>query len=229
MIRRRAFLAGAALLPSSAARALSGEATVLSGDRFRMGEETYRLADIRAPSPYDLYREHEPFHEPSKAMLRAMLAASPVENPEAALAQNRWGLTPVVARRKEAVQSLQGELVARGAARVWPETDRHDEIDVLLALEEKARRAREGLWGLDFYRVWPALGADDAIGAFHLIEGALVDAADRSGRIYLNFGDDYRTDFTTSADGRRTAAILSLPQARACACVGLWPISTARP
>ncbi len=49
----------------------------------------------------------------------------------------------------------------------------------MLALESSARRARLGIWGHPFYAVI-----------------APVQAARVKGRIYLNFGDDWRTNFT---------------------------------
>ena len=36
------------------------------------------------------------------------------------------------------------------------------------------------------------------IGTFQIIEGTILQAADVRGTIYLNFGEDWRTDFTVS-------------------------------
>jgi hypothetical protein len=36
------------------------------------------------------------------------------------------------------------------------------------------------------------------MGSFQIIEGAVKDTARVRGRVYLNFGEDYRTDFTAS-------------------------------
>jgi len=34
--------------------------------------------------------------------------------------------------------------------------------------------------------------------SFQIVEGRVRDVADRSGRVYLNFGEDWRTDFTAT-------------------------------
>jgi hypothetical protein len=39
---------------------------------------------------------------------------------------------------------------------------------------------------------------NDQLGTFQLIEGQTVDAADVKSNVYLNFGSDWRTDFTIS-------------------------------
>jgi micrococcal nuclease len=41
---------------------------------------------------------------------------------------------------------------------------------------------------------------DDAEDTFQVVEGVVVEAATVRGRIYLNFGRDYRTDFTVVID-----------------------------
>jgi hypothetical protein len=41
-----------------------------------------------------------------------------------------------------------------------------------------------------------AADAGRAVGSFQLIEGRVVEAARRADRWYLNFGEDWRSDFT---------------------------------
>ncbi len=43
----------------------------------------------------------------------------------------------------------------------------------------------------------------DLIGSFQLIEGPVVSADVVRGRAYLNFGKDWRTDFTVSVEPKR--------------------------
>ena len=70
----------------------------------------------------------------------------------------------------------------------------------MLALERDARQAQRGIWALPYYAIRnPYVETlNDQLGTFQLIEGRFVDAADFKGKVYLNFGSDWRTDFTIS-------------------------------
>lgn len=95
---------------------------------------------------------------------------------------------------------VQGEMLRQGYARVYSFADNRSKVDEMLALEREARKAQRGIWALDYYAIRNAdpvaLGRE--LGTFQLVEGRVVDAAKVKGTIYLNFGTDWRTDFTVS-------------------------------
>ena len=93
---------------------------------------------------------------------------------------------------------LQGELLRRGLARVYSFADNRALIAEMLALEAEARAARRGIWRLDWYAVTPQEDAARRIDEFALIEGRVTDVATVRGSGYINFGSDYKTDFTLS-------------------------------
>lgn len=93
---------------------------------------------------------------------------------------------------------LQREMLLRGLARVYTFPDNRAHAAALYAAERAARTARRGIWALDWYRIVRAENADRHIGTFQLVEGTVVSAAIVRGRGYLNFGADWRTDFTVS-------------------------------
>ena len=97
---------------------------------------------------------------------------------------------------------LQGEMVRRGLARVYSFADNTACIADLLRLEVEARAARRGIWSLDWYALRPAGPDVGPFGSFQLVEGVVMKADVVRGRLYLNFGDDWRTDFTVSASPR---------------------------
>ena len=202
-MRRRSFLLGAAALWArpAAGKELSNIA-VLAGDRFSVGEQEFQLADIRAPSEFSLGGATEPYFNEAKTFLTNLIAAAPLSVHHAAPA-NRWGVELVRAARNGDERSLQHHLIAAGMARVAPESDEFDFIDGLLAAEAAARQAHKGLWAIADYRLFKAEDATGAIGGFHLVEGRVRRAAKVKSRIYLNFGDDYKTDFTASAPTRQ--------------------------
>ena len=97
---------------------------------------------------------------------------------------------------------LQGAMVDAGLARVYSFPDNRSCVRVLQAKEERARKARKGLWALPYYKVRGVdeLGGD--IDSYQLIEGVVRSTADVRGRIYLNFSDDWDTDFTATISER---------------------------
>lgn len=93
---------------------------------------------------------------------------------------------------------LQAALLARGLARVYSFADNRALVGDLLAIERRARAAGRGIWAHPYYAVrTPETVADD-VGSFQLVEGRVEDAAVVRGRAYLNFGRDWRTDFTVT-------------------------------
>ena len=170
----------------------------LSGDRFRIGAQDYQLADILAPSAYTLKGAAEPHFETSRNALQEFLTQK-TYNFEDVADRTRWGARVVRSKTEDGEQSLEQLLIAAGAARVAPRTDDFDLINGLLVAEAATRRQKSGLWSLNDYRVVDAANAQRAIGGYHLVEGQVVSANKTRSRFYLNFGDDYREDFTASA------------------------------
>jgi len=203
-MRRRAFLAGAtvSLVPIARASEPIRNAIALAGDRFSMGDEEYHLTDILAPSAFDLHRDTAPFFTEAKDVLQSLLSNNDVSIYDTG-ERNRWRVRIVSARIGVDGVTLQERLVAAGAARVNPKTDNHELIETLLSLEGTARANRTGLWALRAYCVFDAGDASGAIGGFNLVEGRVTTARAGRGRFYLNFGADYRTDFTATAPSRR--------------------------
>ena len=97
---------------------------------------------------------------------------------------------------------LQAELLRRGLARVYTFRDNRALAARMLALEAEARAARRGIWGLRFYRPLNLEEARQHIGSFQLVEGRVLETAVVRGRAYLNFGADWRSDFTISISPR---------------------------
>jgi hypothetical protein len=93
---------------------------------------------------------------------------------------------------------LQEMLLTRGLARVASTDDTRALVPELLRIEAQARAAHRGLWADPAYRIRTTADAGDALDSFQIVEGRVLAAAlVRSGG-YLNFGADYKTDFTLS-------------------------------
>lgn len=197
-MRRRSFLVGGGALAIAAADAAAApEFSPASNVGIRVNGREIRLADIITPSRAGVA---EPYADEAQRTLAAMLSGQ--LRAEEVGPEDRWGRSMarlyVESHPGILLATVQERLVAVGAARVRPETDDAGFIARLLKLEHAARNAALGLWRLAHYRIFAASDARYAIGGFNLVEGAPVAAAKRGGRIYLNFGADFRDDFTAS-------------------------------
>ena len=93
---------------------------------------------------------------------------------------------------------VQAALVEQGLARVFTWPDEKIDAATLYAAEMRARVQGRGLWTDPAYAVRgpePNSLAQD-VDSLQLVEGIVTSTADIRGRAYLNFGADYRTDFT---------------------------------
>jgi len=99
-------------------------------------------------------------------------------------------------------QRLSEALVRSGNAIAYSWPDTRDAAARLLPVEMEAREAARGLWGAGVF----AIRTPDPnplalyLETVQIIEGRVVSIGDTRDRLYLNFGFDYRTDFTVSVD-----------------------------
>ena len=91
---------------------------------------------------------------------------------------------------------LQEMLLTQGLARVASTEDTRALVPELLRIEAQARAAGRGLWADPAYRVRTPADAGDALDSFQIVEGRVLAAALVRNGGYLNFGADYKTDFT---------------------------------
>lgn len=97
---------------------------------------------------------------------------------------------------------LQGAMVAAGMARAYSFADNRIAASVLLAIEAQAQGGRLGIWAHPYYAIRRPEQTDTLIDSFQIVEGR-VQAADRvRNRVYLNFGTNWRDDFTVSVATR---------------------------
>ena len=93
---------------------------------------------------------------------------------------------------------LQRELVARGLAVVAPPLVSRERAEALLALERRARASEPGLWmRLEARNL--AVAADrarTALDRFAIVEGRVLSVARGFRSNFVNFGEDWREDFT---------------------------------
>lgn len=94
---------------------------------------------------------------------------------------------------------LQGALLEAGQARAYALPGLTDCLDELLAHESEARRNRRGLWRNGIYRAKPAARAGGLMrlrNRYERVEGVVVTVTTTRASLYLNFGADWKSDFT---------------------------------
>jgi len=187
------------------ALAPGGEAEVrevIDGDTLRLADgREARLVGIQAPK-LPLGRPNFPvwpLAEEAKAALGALALGHRLRLFYGGAELDRYGraLAHLV---DEAGVWIQGAMIERGMARTYSFADNRALLPALLARETAARGARRGIWALDWYRVRKPEETSADIDSFQLVEGRPLSVAERRTQTYVNFGADWRTDFTLWAD-----------------------------
>jgi endonuclease YncB( thermonuclease family) len=158
---------------------------------------TIRLVGLQAPK-LPLGRpgfKAWPLAEEAREALASLVTGHELAIRPGTTPKDRWGRTLAHLERKDGTW-IQGEMLRRGWARVYTFPDNRLLAGDMLALEREARAARRGIWALRWYAVRSPESAAGAVDTFQLVEGRVMDAASVRGRVYLNFGPDWKTDFT---------------------------------
>lgn len=185
---------------------------VIDGDTIRLetGAEL-RLTGIQAPK-LPLGRKGFrawPLAGDAKAGLAAIIGNRELRLDYTGRRHDRWGR--LLAHAYAGTAWLQQEMLLRGLARVYTFSDNRAHAAALYAAERKARSAGRGIWALNWYRIRRAESADSDIGTFQLVEGKVMGTAIVRGRAYLNFGADWRTDFTVSISPKHMKLFRAAP------------------
>jgi micrococcal nuclease len=163
-------------------------ARVIDGDRLELADgRRVRLGGIRVPAAAPA--------EQAQALLEELVAERRVRLGTAAAALDRYGDLVAQVERADGLW-LQGALLERGLAQVQTGPDEAARAGEMLELEQAARRARRGLWRQPGLAPRQADELTDAVGSFQIVQGRVLRVAPTDDYIYLNFGRDWRSDFT---------------------------------
>ena len=143
----------------------------------------------------------EPSAEQARAALRELLEGQTVTGVPAEAPYDRYGRLVAHVERADGIW-LQGALLERGLAQVQTRPGEAARAGEMLALEQTARAARRGLWGEAAFMPQDAGALDDSTGRFRIVRGRVLRVAPTERHVYLNFGADWRADFTVRV--RRT-------------------------
>ena len=205
-------LAAAGMLALAFAPADAGEplrwegpvavAEVLAGDLARLSDgRAVRLAGIRVPAAGAEQAEAEPFAGQARAELSRLLDGQAIRLAPADAPHDRYGRLVAHIERSDGLW-LQGALLEQGLAQVQTRPGEAARAAEMLALEQSARAAGRGLWAEAAFMPQDPGALGDSTGRFRIVRGTVLRVAPIEGYVYLNFGADWRTDFTVRV--RRT-------------------------
>ncbi len=162
-----------------------------------------RLIGALAPRSPDMSPDAAPWlpEERAEAALRHLVLGSSVELAFAPRRRDRYGrlLAHLFLDRGGERIWVQGDLLSSGHARAYGLPGSFACMRELLAHERVAREARSGLWSNAAYATQRAFRTRTLLrlrNTYQLVEGRVVHVASTKSRTYLNFGKDWRTDFT---------------------------------
>ncbi len=173
--------------------------SVIDGDTVLLADgREVRLVGVQAPK-LPLGRagfETWPLAEEAKRLLENLVGGQAVRLGYGGLRMDRHGRELAHLFREADGLWIQGAILAAGMGRTYSFPDNRALVWEMLAEERLARAARHGIWSDDFYRILDHLDAGQAVDQFAVIEGRVTAADVARGRGFLNFGDDFREDFT---------------------------------
>jgi len=172
---------------------------VIDGDTVKLADgREVRLVGIQAPKlPLGRRGFAEwPLAGEAKAKLESLTLRHPVTLHYGGARADRHGRLLAHLTMAEGTVWAQGALLQAGLARVYSFPDNRALAADMLALERDARAARRGIWANAYYKIRAPDETRRDIETFQIVEGRVVQSAAVRDRLYLNFGPDFRTDFT---------------------------------
>lgn len=156
---------------------------VISGDEISLKDgRVLRVAGIKAAMPEAV------------SFLKSNVAGHALTLQNAVT--DRYGRVSATVFVEGEKQPVEDELLSAGLAFVYPATGDEERLDGMLKLEREARLKKAGYWAEH-----PDIDADDAerlYGKYGFVAGTVTKAEHVKNKVYLNFGADWRTDFTVA-------------------------------
>lgn len=181
------------------AQAGSVSQKIINGKSFVMEDGTIvRLACLQAPNIQEQdgkMRPGEPMGEQAKATLTKLVKGQPLRLlPEPPLL-DRHGRRVAFVKLANGV-SVQEAMLKAGMALVYPFADQREKLSSLQKAERQARDTKRGIWAHPYWRPIEANRVTVENERYRLVQGRVKQVAQAGGNWYLNFGEDYKTDFT---------------------------------
>jgi micrococcal nuclease len=215
------FLATLLVAPGAYAQSDDGAVTVarvLSGTLLELDDgRLVRLAGIRLPDAVE--RASQGVAAQARAALTGLVERRAVRLEPADPPNDRHDRLVAQVWRHDGLW-LQGVLLEQGHVQVQTRPGEVARAVEMAAREDAARHAAIGIWAHGQFAALPAHQVGTLVAGFQIIQGRVVRVAPTERYIYLNFGADWRTDFTVrvarSSEQSFRAAGIDLEQLAGC-------------
>ena len=91
---------------------------------------------------------------------------------------------------------VQGLLLSHGLARAFPSHHNPEMSAQLYLWEAHGRQFNAGLWAKDYHPILTIEETHNNLNQHHVVEGIVQSVASVRNNVYLNFGADWKKDFT---------------------------------
>ena len=154
-----------------------------------------RQASIHVPQVKTSDALWRPRLSETLAVSRELLVGEPLELTSPSPYRDRVGRIVTRLRRIDGVDPAH-ELLRRGLAVFRPDLGSAPDASRLASLERQAREARRGLWRLADPPIEAHWNAQRLVGSYGIVWGRALRVAEARRYHYVNFGDQWREDFT---------------------------------
>jgi micrococcal nuclease len=187
----------------SVVRVIDAETVLLDDD------EEVRLIGALAPRSPDMRPDASPWppEQEATAALRDLVVGRSVELATLGRAKDRYGrlLAHLFLNEDGERVWVQGRMLSTGHARAYGLPESFACARELIAHERVARQAQAGLWASAAYATRSATEAGKLLryrNSYQIVEGSVVHVKAAKSRTYLDFGRDWRTDFSAGVDAK---------------------------
>lgn len=168
---------------------------VYDGDTIELDNgERIRYIGIDTPEIYHPYKPIEYYGEEAYRFNKKLVGGKRVGVELDVQKKDKYGRTLAYIYLEDGT-FVNAELVKQGYAQILTIPPNVKYQDLFLRLQREAREARRGLWG----KIDEVIGqaeAKDHIGEVRTVRGKVLSTYQSRKAVFLNFGQDYRTDFT---------------------------------
>lgn len=171
---------------------------VVDGDTVVLKDQTrIRLVGIQAPK-LPLSRKKRkgwPLALESKKMLSDLVLGKSVTLYFGGQRQDRYGRALAHLFLADGLW-VQGEMLKYGMARVYTFPNNRAVTPQMMDFETMARQNNSGIWAMNYYKSKKQETSAEYYNSFQLITGTVKKVVKIRGTYYLNYGKDWKEDFT---------------------------------
>lgn len=175
-----------------------GVSYVIDGDTFiATNGEKVRLLDINTPETAKRNKPAQPYANAAKKTLTQLLKDKDVRLEFGKKRKDRYKRLLAHVYTKDGTW-VNAEMIKNGLAHVYTFPDNRLRGNELLKIEDIARQNKTGMWQHKRWKVQQAtdISIQETVGQFHLVQGTVKHIGHSKTKTFLNFGDNWRSDFT---------------------------------